>query len=233
VNRVIQQQAKSNKQNERKAMKTVNGINKSWMWAAAALQVVLGAGAAVPYRTEVPPDPWAPVWVRPLGDPELNVVVWIFYRAPENVPADFDIIQFADLADRNGNGVWDPWDYPLLMEGFAMWDELGPWFSSLREIDVVPIWFTSFDEAISLLTTPPYTITIAQLSAMTSLKKGSASFYYDQLHLGLPHTQPVPVWTYMARGSVEDGRSFSLHVTGNEHYSQFYKLNDSFTVEFK
>jgi hypothetical protein len=68
---------------------------------------------------------------------------------------------------------------------------------------------------------------------MTSLKKGSATFYYEQLHLGPPHIQPVPKWTYRARGLADDGRSFSMLISGNEHDNQFYKLNASFSLKFE
>lgn len=216
-------------------MKTANRSGTSWMWAVAALQLGLGAGTFAAERIEVPPDVYAPVWVRYLGDPELNVVVWVFYRAPENVPADFNLVDFFDVGDRDGNGNPDPWDFPLLMQGFQL-VELGPplvpYKASLREIDVVPVWFTSFDEAIQVLMTTG-TITIEQLSQMTSLVKASATFYHEELH-PLDGGLPVVKYDYQVRGALEDGRLFWVHLVGNDHDTPaHYRENLVFSVEFK
>ncbi len=213
-------------------MKTANRAGKSWIWAAVALPLGLCAGAFAAERAAVPPDPYAPVWVRPLDDPTANVVVWIFYRAPENVPVAFNLIDFFDWSDRNGNGIPDPFDFPLLMQGLEIYRDGLPYKASLRQIDEVPVWFTSFDETIEVLKTTG-TITIEQLRQMTSLAKGSATFYHEELH---PEPfRDVPKWDYQATGSLEDGTTFSVHVAGNDHYhtSVLYRENSLFRVVFK
>jgi hypothetical protein len=223
---------RQNKQNERKAMKTINRIGKSWIWAAVALQLGLCAGAFAAERTAVPPDPYAPVWVRAMGDPAANVVVWIFYRAPENVPVDFNLLDLFDVNDRDGNGILDPWDCPFLMQGHQLFQEGVIMKASLQEIDEVPVWFTSFDEAIEVLMTTG-TITIEQLEQMTSLVKGAATFYHEELHPS-GGAMPVVKYNYGAKGSLENGRSFSVHIAGNDHYTPVhFKENTLFSIEFK
>lgn len=211
-------------------MKTADCIGKSWMWAAAALQLGLGASAYAEPPSQIPPDPWAPVYARILSSPEQNCVAWVFYRAPEVVPTDFSLPRFTDWKDRNGNGVPDPWEHPLLVEGFQIRNDIWYYKCSLQEIDEVPVWFTSYDEALAVLRSTG-TITIEQLSGMTSLLKGSATFYHEELH----PVEAAQVFksSYQAKGTLEDGRTFSLHVSRNWHDNTPEPYNEMFSLEFK
>lgn len=207
-----------------------NTISKACVVAVAIVQGALSTNAAPPVPTDV--LPYAPVWVRPMWaewDQDIDVAVWVFYRAPENVPSDFDIWQFFDSSDRDGNGMPDPYDYPLLMRGFEIFHEPGPPSkSSLREIDQVPVWFTTREEAVSVLNETG-TLTFEQLTQMPSLIKGSATFYHEELHpAGSPAN--VPKYNYQLRGTLEDGKSFSVHIVGNVHGE---RVNEVFSVEFE
>ena len=212
--------------------RTLNTLSKACVGAIAIVQFTLSANAAPPVRAEVPPDPYAPVWVRPMWaewDQDFDVAVWVFYRAPEYVPLDFDIWQFFDWSDRNDNGIPDPWDYPLLMEGFQIYPEpTPPSKASLREIEEVPVWFTTREEATRILNDTG-TITFEQLSQMTTLVKGSATFYHEELHpSGTPAN--VPKYNYQTKGTLEDGSSFSVHIVGNLHGE---RVNEVFSVDFE
>lgn len=216
-------------------MKTVNCIRKSWVWAAAALQMGVVGYAADSVTTKVPPDPCHPAWIQFTGDEAANVVVWVFYRAEENVPTDFNLLEVLDWNDRDGNGVPDPWDYPFLMQGHDIFQGGLPFKVSLHQIDEVPVWFTTWADTVEFLDTHNWTITIEDLRGLSSLIKGSATLYHEELH-PVNGTAKVGKHNFSAKGSLEDGRSFSFHSAGNYHYDQdgqIIKQNTSFSVEFK
>lgn len=208
-------------------MMTTTRLNILLICVAAALQLTLSASAAV-MRSAAPPDPYAPVWVRGMDDPTVDTVVWVFYRAPEDVPSEFDLMQFFDWNDRDGNGIPDPWEYPLLLKGFTLYRDGLPLKASLREIDAVPVWFTSSEETLMLLQQTG-TITFEQLSQMRSLLKGSAIFYHEELH-PIDCAAQVAKFNYQGTGSLEDGRSFSFHVVGIVHKETIKEL---FSVEIE
>ncbi len=211
-----------------------NMRNRPGLLILAILQLALGANAAS--RVSLAVQPYAPLWAWPIWTPseaDPDIAVWVFYRAPENVPLNFNLLEGFDWSDRDANGIPDPWDYPLLVRGFEIFQEPSlsppPYKVLLREIDEVPIWFTTREEVTEVLNETG-TITFKQLSQMTSLAKGSATYHHEESHYALGDKAQINTEDYQARGLLEDGRSFSVHIVSNWHGE---RENYVFSVEFK
>jgi hypothetical protein len=171
--------------------------------AAALLLVVPGAfakirtlgGGDVPFYARIErgeilhTDEWAPI---------------IFYRPPKCVPDDFDLLSF-----------WDPpraFDCtPPTTDGFMIWDgdpgASDPIQIKLHGLGAVPVWFVALEELQDALENDE--LTVPELEAMPSLRKGTASFYNETLHP--TGVVKVPMINYVASGTLEDGRSFHVH----------------------
>lgn len=196
--------------------------NKTWRQAAAAVALGLLAVAAIAeVRLEIPTEAeYGPVYVRPLWDGESDWTVWIFYRSPECIPEDFNLWRFFDFADRDGNGVPDPYDCELLMEGFGIWEDeaaaqtAAPIHNWLKEVDVVPIWFVNPDEVDEA--SSDGVLTIGELLELPSLMMGLADYYRETLHPSfVSGGAQVPMHNYRAQGIVEDGRSLRFLAAGS------------------
>ncbi len=120
-----------------------------------------------------------------------------FYRPPECVPLDFNLLEGFDLAAL---------DCPLLVEGFAEFRDPGPILTELNGLGAVPVWFVRWSELQDA--TADDELTILELASLESLEIGSADFYHEQNHIFGIH--PVSHLTVVARGTLEDGRSFAL-----------------------
>ncbi len=146
---------------------------------------------------------------------------------------NFNLLEGFDWSDRDANGIPDPWDYPLLVRGFEIFREPSlsppPYKVLLREIDEVPVWFTTRKEATEVLNETG-TITLEQLSQMSSLVKGSATYHHEEAHYALGDKAQISKEDYEARGMLEDGRSFSVHIVSNWHGE---RENYIFNVEFE
>jgi hypothetical protein len=150
-----------------------------------------GAGD-IPYyaRIEATEEPfhdevWAPI---------------VFYRPPECIPVDFDILEFYDYEN-----AFDC--QPPTTDGFIIWDD-EPWDSNpiqikLHGLGAVPVWFVEWPELQEAMADDE--LKIGELADLPSLMIGSATFYNETLH-------PGASINLVARGTlVEDGRIFQLH----------------------
>jgi len=127
--------------------------------------------------------------------------VVVFYRPPECVPVDFNLLMFYDFDYAFGC-------VPMTVDGFIIWDEpmVQPALISVHGLGAVPVWFVSWDEMQGAVADG--ILTIGELSELPSLMIGFASNYHEML-------QPYPTLKgkieYSAKGSLEDGRSFQVH----------------------
>jgi hypothetical protein len=189
-------------------------------WLAVLLAVVLSAGVSqAAVRVEIPgPSANMPYYARLLKFVDDNTWAVVFYRLPECVPQDFNIHGFFDFSPY-------PSTCPLLVEGFAIYEQgpgpgVPPFQQSLRNAKgtPVPIWFVSMADMLGALLRdedgvpgPDLIVTVPDLEAMASLRKGWADFYEEQL-------QPtggaeVPTATHVASGFLEEGGCFFMHYT--------------------
>jgi hypothetical protein len=129
----------------------------------------------------------------------------VFYRPTECVPNDFNLL---DFYDENAFGCG-----PATTDGFFIW-EGEPWFSApvqikLYGLGAVPVWFVAWSDLQAALA--DHELTMSELGAMGSRLVGTASFYSETLHPD--GGAQVPMINQVARGMLDDGRSFQLRAT--------------------
>lgn len=75
----------------------------------------------------------------------------------------------------------------------------------------MPVWFVSWPVLSTAIVDG--TLTIGELAALPSLTVGTATFYEETLHpLGANKVAKIE---FNARGTLTDGRSFQVAVSGN------------------
>jgi len=161
-----------------------------------------GAGADAPVRVD---DPNVPFYGRVLNGEQWSAVV--FYRPPGCVPLDFDIERFFAGPSAFSCG-------PMTVSGFAIYENgpppIDPGPKQARWINAhdVPIWFvptTAYNTVNA-----DGRVTIAELLSLDPLM-GSASFFSEVLHIR-PPDPAFQHYSVVARGTLEDGREFSLRI---------------------
>jgi hypothetical protein len=176
--------------------------------ALGALVLVVIAGVVwADVRLSVPGDIEPLAYLSPAGpgfDPGvIQDGTWAavpFYRSPECVPEDFNLMDWFD-ADL------DPADCPMVVEGFAIIsDSEGFPKSSQVSGDEVPVWFFEWSELEEAM--GDGVLTIGEMESLPSLIKGTASMYEEELHFTPPHE--VGHTSVAAHGTLEDGRSFKV-----------------------
>lgn len=163
-------------------------------------------------------DPGPPFYARiepapphVFSDGEWAAIV--FYRDPDCVPADFNLLFFFDPPTAFGCA--------LTVEGASLWQ--GAPFNGAPKIvtssgsGAVPVWFvpvSAIDPALQ-----DGVLTIGELAGLEGLLVGHAYHFNETLH---PHPlppelggggHPNPKLILNAHGSLEDGRRFKLHIT--------------------
>jgi hypothetical protein len=197
--------------------------------ALAALLVglttlVAGPMAQATTRVEVPEVNTPPFYARlsggggvgpfgPLPEQEYfrndEWAAIVFYRDPETVPKDFNLLQFFDFRIITGEVV-----SRLTIDGFEIWQAFPPTPESpsapiaakWNGLGAVPIWFVPWPELEQAVTEGRLTTT--DVSSMQP-KKGSASFYTE--HLYPPESFEVPGIVIDARGYLDDGTGFQFN----------------------
>ncbi len=173
----------------------------------ALLCGVAVAEAAV--RIEIPEQgPGVPAYARIQAGYVIQDGTWaaiVFYRQPECVPQDFNLLQF-----------FDPprvFSCPLTIRGFEIWKnsptaDLGPIQTQSRGLGAVPIWFVKWSELQTAIADG--TLTVPELWTMPSLRIGSASFYQEGLRpLGSAQQSSLEI---VAHGLLSNGTAFQFHV---------------------
>jgi len=182
---------------------------KKARYAVPIVFTVLAFGAV---RTDYPSpeDPGPPFYARI----ELGLVIQDgttaaipFYRDPAGVPADFNLLNLFDVPRA--------FSCALTVAGFDLWKngpppvDMAPIQSETRGLGAVPVWFVDWTELRAVMS--DHQLTITELSALPSLQVGFASFYQETLHPA--GGAQVDTKDIVARGALEDGTAFQLHVT--------------------
>ena len=132
-------------------------------------------------------------------DDEWAVI--IFYRPPECVPDEFDLLDFYD---------WNAFGCaPYTTDGFIIWEgEPGgtPIQIKLHGLGAVPVWFVNWPDLEEEVDDGE--LLMSELEAMEKLV-GSAAFYTETLHP--TGGVKVPMINYVALGELEDGTPFRVH----------------------
>ncbi|MGB3713697.1 MAG: hypothetical protein WA996_04630 [Candidatus Promineifilaceae bacterium] len=142
-----------------------------------------------------------------LHDDDWAVIV--FYRPPDCIPDDFNLLDFFDVP-----AVFDC--QPATTDGFEIWkngpppiDE-APIHTRLQGRGAVPVWFVDWAELHSAMSDDAVTIT--DLIGMSRLT-GSAAYFSETLHpTGGANNS---VLNYVASGSLDGGGFFWVHAISN------------------
>jgi hypothetical protein len=140
-----------------------------------------------------------------------------FYRDPECLAAnrpDFNLLLFFDIPAA--------WACPMTVHGFALWHgEVGvgsPHTLITHGSGAVPVWFVP--EEVFLGAVADGELTIGELASLPGRLVGFASHFEEMLQpFPLPPElggggHPVVKGRLSAHGTLEDGRTFAVHVSG-------------------
>jgi hypothetical protein len=150
--------------------------------------------------------------------------VVIFYRTPECVPADFNLLDFFDPPPR-------PFLCALQIEGHSNWrsvDDPFPADIHLQGTGAVPLWFVRWPELQAAVADDK--LTVAELSALPSLLMGSASFFNHSIRNSI-RGQRGGNEALVASGTLTDGRSFQVEYT--EKFREGEHLFPHIRIDFK
>jgi hypothetical protein len=137
----------------------------------------------------------------------------IFYRNPECVPADFNLIAVFDIPAA--------FSCPHTVHGTSLWHGAvlngAPKIINIGGNGAVPVWFVPWD-AVKDQAQADGVLTRADLLQIQGRLVGYADQYEETLH---PHSDPNvgggghpnPKMIVDAEGQLEDGRHFILHIT--------------------
>jgi hypothetical protein len=197
--------------------------------AAFTIAVVVGIGvtgaavsleageASARRKTRVPPlvqrsipdeDPGPPFYAR-VGMQFFDNGKWLaipFYRPPECVPPDFNLLEFFHFPGPAGPGAFA---CPVLMSGRLLIEADAPLGTFPRKVWLqggnVPVWFVASD--LFAAAAADGQLTIGELESLQPLK-GVAS-YHEMLQ---PRDEDHLI-IIVSHGKLEDGRAFWFHVT--------------------
>ncbi len=145
-----------------------------------------------------------------------------FYREPEGVPPDFDLLGFSDAPRA--------FDDPLTTEGFEIW-RIAPWEEGADQsplqvvsygLGAVPIWFVRLEELQGAIADD--CLTIGELEALPSLKVGSAVYFKETLHPTPGRDVQQTKTQIVARGTLEGGGSFFYQAEETHNHIKHVKI---------
>ena len=161
-------------------------------------------------------DPGPPFYARTdhvppfvFNDGEWAAVV--FYRDPNCIPASFNLIQFFDPPAAFG--------CQLTVQGYSLWQEAltgAPKIAKSSGAGSVPVWFAPVEEVNQVIQDGD--LTIDELEGLAGLLIGYADQFDETIQ---PHPlppemggggHPNPKVIVDAKGQLEDGRQFNLHI---------------------
>lgn len=179
-------------------------------------------------------DPGGPFYARIIPIPPHVFVDggWAaipFYRDPDCVPSDFNLLGFFDPPSELGPGAFM---CPMTVHGFSLWHGAvgngAPHTVVTHGAGAVPVWFVPEQEVMAAIADG--VLTIGELAALPGLLVGHASFFSEMLE---PHPNPpefgggghlVPKVVLNSRGTLEDGRRFDFRLTGVDDRVQSIRI---------
>ena len=175
-------------------------------------------------RTPVPPDPGDPAYSY-LGRNQdgsaffANNGEWVafwFIRDPSCIPTDFNLLDRDDFTPAFPGGPPRPFLCPNTVKGFAIWKngpppiDFVPVQVSWQGLGAVPVWFAKLSEVQATVADDKLTIT--EIQALPSLRKGVAKVFEEVSHIGLyrPQGEGNGSIEAVANGLLGDGTPFQL-----------------------
>jgi hypothetical protein len=174
-------------------------------------------------RTTSPPDPGAPLYTylqrNNDGSPFFAhdsewVAIW-FFRDPNCIPMDFNLLNTLDFTPAFPGGPPRPFLCPLTVRSFFIWKN-GPFpidSVPLQESDsgnAVPVWFVKVADFQAAAADDQ--VTIGEILAMPSLRKGTARTFESVDHFGAYRPQGTGNGSIetTANGTLQDGTAFQV-----------------------
>lgn len=175
-------------------------------------------------RKEIPAeDPGPPFYARVtrILDQFFHDDGWLaipFYRPPECVPGDFDLLGLFDFPGPGGPGAFA---CPLLFDGFLLTEPDAPPGRFPRHVVLegsgTPVWFVPWGEFLEAANDGA--VTVGELEALDPLI-GTTRRYHEMLK----PREGDHLIVIDAAGELDDGRDFSLHVTHIEDRTRSVRI---------
>ena len=206
-------------------------------WLIATM-IVLGAAdraVAQPVHIDFPSGtPGPPIYASVLSGflphtEELAVV--FFYRSPDCVPADFNLLDYLDFTPAFPGGPPRPFLCELQIEGRALWhslDDPAPALQFFCGLGAVPTWFVAWPELEAAAADG--VLTISELAALPSLQVGTATSFLETIRNSVP-AQRGGNEELIATGTLMDGRSFVVHI--NEKFREGVHLFKNVRIDIE
>jgi hypothetical protein len=173
-------------------------------------------------RLRVPEDnPGPPFYARserPFIYHDGNWAILVFYRNPDQIPANFNLLDFFHMPGPDGPGAFAA---DLMVSGHILTTDpfANPKQTRFSGNGDVPVWFVPWTVMQELISDD--SLTMAELNA-ADVVKGSAVRFTETLH---PHDgHPNPKLVMGGSGALEDGRGFSFNFVGMDHPGEPHKL---------
>jgi hypothetical protein len=185
----------------------VQQLLKCLIFSLVALTLSTVAQAQI--HLQIPADRQPPIYAafdRGFMPHTEEWAVVIFYRTPDCVPADFNLLDFFDLPPR-------PFLCALQIEGHSNWrslDDPYPADSHLQGTGAVPLWFVRWTELQAAVADDE--LTVAELASLPSLLIGSALSYHESIRNDI-RGQRGGNEAVVATGTLTDGRTFQVEFT--------------------
>ena len=191
-------------------------MNRRLLKLLPVLLLLLVMAPAVLAAVRIDSDGQVPFYARTargdsIDDGETAVI--IFYRPPSCIPAQFNLLDFFDFPGAAGPGAFGC--NPPTTDSIEFWRngpdvDFAPVSAKFRGLGAVPMWFVSLAEIEAARADD--VMTIGELEALPSLRKGSATYYREILRpSGSPSQRPNGI-RVSARGEMEDGSDFRVLV---------------------
>lgn len=144
------------------------------------------------------------------SDGEWAVIV--FYRPPECIPADFNLVQFFHFPGENDPGAFGC--APPTTTGVETWQngpdvDPAPLVAEVTGRGAVPVWFVAAPELETALADGE--VTIGELAELPALLTGTAATYNELLHPSQSNENPLIQFT--AAGVLDNGGPFAVDVS--------------------
>ncbi len=144
-----------------------------------------------------------------------------FYRPPECIRADFNLLDFMDMPAAFDCNAPEPY-----LIGFGIFKGEVPIQSKLQLVpgQTMPVWFVRWPELQAAIADDE--LTIGELAALPSLLKGQATFYTETLHpAGAAQQTMISI---VASGFLADGRKFIFQATGTKEENRLNHVKIEF-----
>ena len=203
----------------------VRCVSPAWLRLLVTLAVLGSSGVAQAAERVAQTSADLPFYAR-IGRGEIyhdgEWAAIAFYRPPECIRADFNLLEFFDIPAAFACNAPKPY-----LIGFGIFKGEVPFQLKLQLAphQTMPVWFVRWSELQAAIADG--TLTIGDLEALPSLLRGEATFYTETLH---PYEMAQQTMiSIVTSGFLADGRKFTYQATGTTEENRLNHVK----IEFK